>query len=414
MTYSAVVAWAGFLAVVTAAAALWHGRTDAFLRKFFVPALLARLVCGLLVGLLYRHFFETGDTVLYHQDAAALGQLAQTDFAAYLRFLWMGDDSFAVWAQLTMVEPRALLFTKIVSAFCLIGDSNYWLVACWLSVLSFAGAWLLTEQLVRCFPEYRLAFVIAILFWPSVVFWSSGVLKEAVALPALFWLVCTAVSLGQGWRPGWPEALGAPVALGLVWGLKYYWIGPAAPFLVFIAIGTKKSARFLAWAAAAAVCTLAVIMALHPNFYPQRVLQVITDNYYHFHYLTGGNNTFHFKGLAPDVASFLRHTPTALFSGLFRPFPWEGAHALHLLAAIENSALLALTVFMFFKFDLPARLRPWLVPLLLYALLECVLLTLSTPSWGTLVRYRIGMLPFFVMFVLAANRVFIKWQGKLV
>jgi len=400
----------------TVAGVLWLGytRLDASLRKFFVSALLVKLACGLLVGLLYSFVFTSGDTLWYHRDAAVLAQLAQTDFAAYARFLWMGGDAGPVTAQLTLLEPRALFFSRLVSIFCLLGNNNYWLVACWLSLLSFGGAWVLAVQLCRLFPSHRLVFLVALLFWPSVVFWSSGILKEAVALPALFLLVRVAIDFSTGQRPGWPLLAGAPVAGWLVWQLKYYWIGLAAPFLVFIALRGIKTGPVNARVVAFSLAAFAVLLSLHPNFYPSRILHVITENYYRFHYLTGGNNTFHFEGLAPTLPGLLVHAPGALLSGLFRPFLWECSNFFHVLAACENGLLLLLTMFMLLRFNLPAELRYWLVPLLVYALLECIFLSLATPAWGTLIRYRVGMLPFFVMFILAGNRVFTRWQRRLV
>jgi hypothetical protein len=134
---------------------------------------------------------------------------------------------------------------------------------------------------------------------------------------------------------------------------------------------------------------------------------VITENYYQFHFLTGGNNTFHFFQLQPTWSSMMVNSPWALFSGLYRPFLWESTKLFHVLASLENLLLLVLTLHTLRYFQLAPPLRGWIIPLFVYALVECTFLTLSTPSWGTLIRYRVGMLPFFVLFCLVANG---RWQ----
>lgn len=397
MSAAGWVLWLGVAGGI--AFTLWQ-RAASSVARFFLPALMFKLTCGVALGWLYLHIFQQGDTFLFFQDGVQIASLAQNDPAGYLSFLWHARNSTAVWHELAFTEPRSLFFTKILSVVCLVAGGNYWLCALWLSLISFASAWLLVNRLALWYPEYAGSFGIAFLFWPSVVFWSSGVLKETVALAALFVLVRVALEGVHTKKFTASSVVQVLFCFWIGWSLKYYWVGLLMPFLMLV-VG---SAHLRFWCfAAAGVVLFVIIMALHPNFFPNRLPAVIVENYSQYHFLTGGNNTFHFPGLSPDWPGVLLNSPAALFSGLFRPFVWEASTFFHLAAALENLALLVLTVITLLRFRLPVAVRGWLLPLLTYALLECTFLALSTPSWGTLTRYRVGMLPFFVLFVLMAN-----------
>lgn len=375
-------------------------RTSPRLAPFFIPALAFKIFCSVALGLLYLHVFRQGDTFRFFHDGALLAGWAAAQPLEFAAFLWQSNDTFSVWHQLAITEPRSLFFTKVLSLICLLAESNYWLCALWLALISFVSSWLLVQRLAGLHPQYTVSFVVAILFWPSVIFWSSGVLKETLALAAIFWLVRLALEWDATPKFTFAILLQALFCFWIAWSLKYYWIALLAPFLILVAArGYKHFWRF----AAVAAVLLGVMLVWHPNLNPTRILHVITDNYYQYHFLTGGNNTFHFFNLQPTWVSVLSHSPAAVFSGLFRPFVWEAKTFFHVLAAVENAGLLLLTLYALARFRLPSSVRGWMLPLLGYALVECTFLTLSTPSWGTLTRYRVGMLPFFLLFVLLAN-----------
>lgn len=392
--------WVNWL-LATVGVVVWLLQTgNKRLRIFFAPALLFKLLCSVVLGLLYLYVFQKGDTFRFFHDGVLLADWAVEQPREFLAFLWRSNETFSVWHQLNITEPRSLFFSKLLSLMCLLAGNNYWLCALWLALISFVSSWLLVQRLSALHPEHSASFAIAFLLWPSVIFWSSGVLKESIALAAIFWLTRLTLEWAATRTFSLSVLFQALFCFWIAWNLKYYWIGLLAPFLALVA---GRSYRIFWRIALVALAILIAILVWHPNLNPNRVLNVITDNYNQYHFLTGGNNTFHFENLRPTWQSVMLSSPAALWCGLYRPFVWEGTTFFHMLAAIENGVLLILTVFMVVRFRLAPVLRGWLLPLLGYALLECIFLTLSTPSWGTLTRYRVGMLPFFVLFVLLTN-----------
>jgi hypothetical protein len=105
------------------------------------------------------------------------------------------------------------------------------------------------------------------------------------------------------------------------------------------------------------------------------------------------------------VWSVLYQAPKALISGLFRPFLWEAWNVFQVLVAVENLILAALflTSIPRWKEIFTGGNSLLVLSVLVYVVLLCVFLALSTPNFGTLVRYRVGFLPFFVLLMSINN-----------
>jgi hypothetical protein len=105
---------------------------------------------------------------------------------------------------------------------------------------------------------------------------------------------------------------------------------------------------------------------------------------------------------SPSWGGLLAATPGALVVSLFRPFAWEAPGVLGLLAAAENTVLLLLTVR---AVALLRRRRgalrevlraPMFLTCLVFVVLFGIGVGASTPNLGTVSRYRVPLLPFFV------------------
>jgi hypothetical protein len=114
-----------------------------------------------------------------------------------------------------------------------------------------------------------------------------------------------------------------------------------------------------------------------------------------------------FDNFRPTIGSILYHSPWALFSGIFRPFIWEAQNVMQFLSSIENMAvfLLFISSFKNWKTAFSSTNRLLILSLIVYVVLLCIFLTLSAPNYGTLSRYRVGFLPFFVLLLSINNPV---------
>jgi len=386
-------------------------RSEAELKSFFFPALAMKVISGWLLGLLYFKYYGFGDTISYFKDGVLLSSEAWTQPLGYLRML-LGIDPIS-GEYVFLEDPRALFFTRLVSFVNLFCLDNYWTVSMYLSWLSFLAAWHLVRTMMQEYPARILAVVISLLFLPSVVFWSSGIIKESISLASLYLLAAIVLKLWKGRRlPIWNIVLGVP-ALIILWKLKYYYVaafGPVALTLLLYRLVMFSKLRFTPRAAQLVVFAMLFILPLlfvtrlHPNFRPHRLFQVIVENYETYQRMSAPGDAVVFAGLQPTIGSMLTHAPAAVVAGLFRPFLVEAGNFLQALAAFENLLMLVLTASAFIRF------RKWFKEFdalafatIVYVIILAVLITLSTPNLGTLVRYRVGFLPFFVLLILWEN-----------
>jgi hypothetical protein len=394
------------------------------IKSFYWPGLVLKALGGIALGLIYMYYYQiAADTILFFEDSKKLTGLARTDFLSYIKFLFFDDPSHPLWTEIVFQQSRSLFIVKITSLFGLITLDNYWITSLYFSVLSFICAWRLTTCIVESFPSVKTAAVTAFLFFPSVVFWSSGLIKESIAMAALFFLSAAVVRIWVGKQLPWWEWALVILSAWIEWRLKYYYLAVFLPVAAAALITRRLShtwhlkgvvIKSLLWTATF-VFPLALISSLRPNFYPARILHVIVSNYREFYAMSDVEDVIEYPSLEPTVSSVLTNIPRAIVSGIFRPFPWEAHTMFQWVIAIENLILLLLFITSAKNITLlvKSRQRLLLCSILLYVGVLCVFLALSTPNFGTLSRYRISFLPFLVLLISIENPLVKKLSDRI-
>jgi hypothetical protein len=388
------------------------------LRLYYWPAFAFKIAAGTGVGLLYFFYYGSGDVFGYDADANRLASLALEDVGSYLA-IWAGNYP----AELELVfagEERALLTAKIFSLFYLFTNSNFWLASAWLSFFSFLASFFLTVRLASYRPFLQKAAPLAFLFWPSHIFWTSGLLKESLAMPCLALIAATTLPyILAGKKLKLWELLVSVGLTILLFKLKYYYAGLFIPFLGCLLLVCWLKRRYKLTEVLAAciyllLLVLGVLLAsqLHPNLYPSRILEVMVNNYYLFAKISAEGSFVEYPHLSADWRSVLHYMPKALFAGLYEPlFPLEPYRIIELAACAENALLLLLTVMAFGGWLLKPGEKVWLnlLAVLGYVGVFAIFMGIAAPNYGTLLRYRVGYHPFFVLMVLAGTKYFIAW-----
>jgi len=144
----------GFLTFI--AYRIWRKNVSA-IRKFFWPALLFKLIAGILLGVMYAYYYTVGDTFNYFDDGVKLATIARSDVKSYLGFLWSGDSTSSVWSELLYKQPRAMFLSKITSVFCILTFDNYWIISLYFSAISFFCTWQFATKIVAFYPHAEVA-----------------------------------------------------------------------------------------------------------------------------------------------------------------------------------------------------------------------------------------------------------------
>ncbi|MHA6248900.1 hypothetical protein ACXYMU_13235 [Pontibacter sp. CAU 1760] len=399
------------------------------LYPYFYPALGFKLLCGVLLGLLYTHYYAGGDTTSYHRASLTLTRYASTNPQGYAQLLFFNTfESEAFRATIPFSRfpnfSNSFYFIKLLSVLNFLTGSSYYLNSLYLSLFSFWGAASVAAALKRFIPDPAgKAGIVAFLFMPSVVFWSAGLSKDTLMFGCMCLLVAFALATAQGKALKGHQVLLVAVAGYVFFKIKLFFAVIMLPLLLWYVLLKRTSLSGGLWAQPRTHVTMYglafVVVSLglylfHAYLPFEYALYLTSENYYAILARSLHGPHVQLEGLEPTVSSMLRHYPEATLSTIYRPFFSEAWEPLYVLVGIENLLLLLLSgmsVAALFseakpKFSLHHGL------FLLFVLLLGGVVGLSTPNFGSLSRYRIVFLPFLV-YLLLQNRNAQAWLQRL-
>lgn len=393
------------------ALSIFQNRTSAI----YLGAVLVKLVLTLASYYIHTRYYTTGDLATYWHDAEAIAFLTDEGADTYTRYLFYEECTSECPPLTLMHQPRALLFAKGLSVLHLLTGGSAWLTSLWLSAMCLAATWYFFVRVARIWPWYSVPAALALLFYPSPVFWSSGIQKETIALTCIylaasFMLPMLAENLIRRW---WLNLLLTLLLLYLLWLVKYYYAAVFGPILLLAAFISVFSGRwdFIRGRAGRQVLLAGILLVagfmagrnLHIAFSRQHFLPLITRTHHEVAARSDEGAANHMPGLVAEPASFLAHVPEAVLTGYFRPLPGDGSGPVAWPAIAENTFLLILAIWAlvtFFRqrsisFNLTAA------TILAYCSVLAVFLAFAMPNYGTLMRYKAVFLPFFLLLILS-------------
>jgi len=298
--------------------------------------------------------------------------------------------------------------------FYLLGPSKY--AACTaFAMLSLCGKVAMYRVFrVNVDSALRWPVAIAALFVPSFVFWSSGLIKEAVVVAGFGWsllglhLWIREGRLVRGWAlivaGAIPMLLIKPYTLFpfvLAGGSWYYWARTLERGRVRI-----RPIYF----AVAAVLGVGGIVALG-QYFPEYALDTLSARSAELQELgRRGGSSYALSVEAPTtpIGQFA-YAPAALLASLFRPFLFEVHNLPTLVNALETTVLMLLFARILFTRSLGNVRRqiadnPFLVFCIVFVIAFGIAVGLASSNLGTLSRYRSPLVPFFVVLLVALGK----------
>lgn len=364
-------------------------------------ALILSVSAGLLLGFIYIEKIGYGDTILYFQQAKEIADLSNESFLQYLNRLF--SNEYPEFKG----EYRSEFFAKILSSFLIITGNNYWLASAYLSLISFLGGWILVKVICTNWSALKWPGYIGFMMIPSVIFWSSGVLKDGLANASLFYL-CTFVIRFYYQKPiSLLEHLSFSIALILLIKIRFY-LGAFVVFGIGILILYRLLESYLtpkyiktAIYLLTGIGLIIAISFMDYNLQFNHLPHSIYLNYQSISESSLNQNAILFN-LDPTWISLIKNLPKSLFYGLFGPLPGQGTSS-SMPYWFENAlALILFFISTFLLFKEKNRFPVSLIHLLVigYIVITLSFLPLAAPNYGTLMRYKSAVLPFLWMLLL--------------
>jgi hypothetical protein len=165
-------------------------------------------------------------------------------------------------------------------------------------------------------------------------------------------------------------------------------------FLSFIFITAIGSSFFLIHYIGEEITTLAVKSLLENT--------VSTGKYLHNISEQSDGSSYDIGKVDPTIQGFISMAPKAINVTLFRPYLWESKKLIIFFSAVESTFILLYFIYVLFKnkivfFFTKIMKDPFLILCVFFTLVFAMFVGISSFNFGTLVRYKIPCIPFFLI-----------------
>ena len=418
MSFLDILAYIFNLTLLGYIAYLIYNKVKAYqLGNYFIPGLLIKVMAGIAVGLVYKFYYNSGDTFAFYEEAVALANIAYHHPFEYIKILLMNEvpQEFAGLLHMKF-QPRAFFTAKLASLVNLITYNNYWLTGIYFSYFSYLGMWYLANMLASKFENTRHYSAIAFLLFPSVVFWSAGVTKESLVMGCLCFIVGFSIPyLIISQKISYPRIILMALFLWILLKLKYYYVGVLIPVMAanFIVAFLRLNFKFVqknyythlgSWLMVF-VLILLFASTIHPNLRAGNFLESMVTTHNQIYEKSSAEDLIAYNKLDPTVPSILANLPKALYSGLYRPSLLDARTGFQYWVGFENFILIILTAGAFLRVfrneQFPHKIL--IFSMIVYISILASFMAISSPNFGTLVRYKIAFLPFFIYLIIVNN-----------
>lgn len=309
------------------------------------------------------------------------------------------------------------IIIKLVAIFSFVSFGRYMIINLFFSMLAFSGIWKLFSFFNELCPQIHKKIAIAVLFLPTVVFWSSGTLKDPVCMGMLGWFTYSTYSVFCKKRSVIINSIIMVASALMLVTVKPYILFAYVPFfaifLIFMNLGKVENYLFRFVAFVLIGCaSIAAFAAMSEKLNEEmgmlaveRLSESLSTQQNNFAQMSDKAESSFSLGVEYDgesLGSLLKVAPAAINATLFRPYLWESRKISTLLSSLESLTLMIFFLFVMWKAG-PIRFFTSIIkdPLVMYcfffALLFALFIGATTLNFGTLVRYKIPCMPFFVM-----------------
>ncbi|MDW8331328.1 MAG: hypothetical protein RMK43_06720 [Cyclobacteriaceae bacterium] len=394
--------------------------TDEVTFRYYFPALSLKIAGAIALGLLYQYYYDGGDTFNFHTHGSrviweAFTKSPETGW----RLLWSSGEYIPGAAQYASripfyTDPSSFFVVRTAAILDLFTFSTYSATAVLFSWFSFFGCWLMYLTFYRTMPQAHGWLALAILFIPSVIFWGSGILKDTLTLGALGLLTHAAYTVLIEKKVRLGKIVLLLFSAWIIYSVKIYILLCYLPALLLWMYASRLA---MIRSAVLKIMLVPVISAGllvsgyyavvligkdDPRYSLDRIAITAQITAYDIGFYTGkdAGSTYTLGELDGTFGNLISKFPQAVNVSLFRPYLWEVRNPLMLLSALESFALFILTLGMIFKCGINffrALKNPTVLFCLVFSITFAFAVGVSTFNFGTLARYKIPLIPFYLL-----------------
>ncbi|MDO7846750.1 hypothetical protein Q5H92_10310 [Hymenobacter sp. M29] len=396
--------------------------TNQFTKPYFIPALTLKFIGAISLGLIYQFYYNGGDTFNYYRHATIIHEAFGKSFSTGFQLLLDNGSGNTpetapyvarmFWHQTNSTE---FLVSRIAAFFGLLCFNTYTVIALFFAIVSFSGVWAMFIAFAKIRPHVYKQLGWTMFYVPSMFFWGSGLLKDSLCLGALGWLFY-AMYRGIIQRQALIKCLtiGALAVYALL-SIKVYILLcflPAALVWIFNETNDRIKSKLLRLVARPLFLSVGAIVAFYAatnltkgdDKYDMDKIgerSKITADYLYQQSMKQEGAGYSLGELDGSLGSMVKLAPQAIGTAIYRPFIWEAHNPVMFLSALEAGFFLLFTLRIFWRTGLFRTFgvigsNPILLLCFVFALVFAASVGITSSNFGTLVRYKIPMIPFYL------------------
>ncbi|MBS1512368.1 MAG: hypothetical protein JST86_16085 [Bacteroidetes bacterium] len=363
-----------------------------------------------------------GDSfVLYQREGKNLYELILHNSSNIKWLLMPGsdfDESLLAdpWNKGYLLGESNFMVVRFVTIFSFFTLGKYVITNLVFSLLAFTGAWKLFLFFYEQYPHLHRKLAIAILYLPTFVFWSSGVLKDSICIASIGWITYSLYQLLVRKRDFLKSTILLLIFGYFLWIIKPYILISYVPFF-FLYIILKNVNMVNSKLVKIVLAPLLIIgsmlaftkiMSNLKEEMGQYAADSITKNMKSlnaaYENQANENSAAFSYGVELDgsIGQMAKMSPIFIGTTFFRPFLWESKKISTLLSSLEGLTLMIFTVIVLFNAGFKTVFQtltknPLALYCFLFALIFALFVGATTLNFGTLCRYKIPCMPFYVI-----------------
>lgn len=401
---------------------------DPILKKYHLIGFWVKVFATICISI-FNVYISVGDsTTLYYPEGLNLFRLILHN-PDHLQWLFVDGKNFDLtlagnpYTEGYYASNANFLIIKLVAVLSFFTFGTYSVINLCFSMIAFSGIWKLFCFFYELSPTLHKQLSFAILFFPTVVFWSSGVLKDPICMGMLGWLTYSSFQIIVRKRNLIQNTIILIVAIYTLAVVKEYILYAYFPFFILYIMLTQVISLKSIFLRAMTLMVISVCLIIGFTLASESLKNEMS--FFAIDNLAGSveyqqKNFIHMSDVAESSFSLgveydgtpmglLKIAPAAVNATLFRPYIWESKKISTLLSSLESMSLMFFTLFVFFKSGVFRFFKiifnsPMISFCLFFSLLFALFIGATTLNFGTLVRYKIPCLPFYLIALILINQ----------
>lgn len=408
----------GYVAIAIHLIRRWRVFRVEGLKAGVMPVLfLIKIAAALFLVWIYTGFYPDrayADIFRYYDDSAILyGALIESpwDFFRMLTGFDSGAPELSVYydrmrnwfnTDLPFKDTRTII--RVCAFLRLFSMGTYFPLAIVLSFLAFTGLTGIFHAFRKHLPGRDALLVVIVFLLPSVLLWTSGIIKEAFLFFAIGWTCYQVHRLLEEGELTPCRMFNLFIAISILLTIKAYVFFLLLPLWLVWFLHESGRLQFKPWAVVLFFLGCHFILGLVTPVVSGLALPALLAekqaDFYSVAMTEGASSLISVERLDGSWSSLVISIPSAILRSLLFPLPNHATNLLMWFSFFENLAYVVFVVWMAVLGLRKSRFQstPLLWASLCFAVSLYILVGLVTPIIGALVRYKAPAIPFFLLF----------------